>query len=133
MGNAIGFRAVERTHERIIPQQQDISATLSRHFNDEDLRAANHAALTFYHAHNLYDHIVELHCCLHVLECARAIGATRNCPNREDIGGDLLNVNANNYKLCNLAKATNNTNIFGLSMLGDRATIKNGSVQCYGV
>ena len=65
-GNALGFRLIERTHERVVPQQQDISGALSRPFNNGDLRSANHATLAtaiadIYHAHNISDHIVESH------------------------------------------------------------------------
>ena len=59
-----------------------------------------------------------------MLECARAVGATYKCPNRKDIDRDLLNVNAENYKMRNLQEATVDTDTFGLSMLGDGATIK---------
>ena len=67
-----------------------------------------------------------------MLECARAVGATYKCPNRKDIGGDLLNVNAKNYKMRNLEEATVDADTFGLAMLGDGATIKNGLVQRHG-
>ena len=59
-----------------------------------------------------------------MLEYARAVGATYKCPNRKDIGGDLLDVNAKNYKKRNLEEATVDADTFGLSMLGDGATIK---------
>ena len=44
-----------------------------------------------------------------MLECARSVGATYKCLNCKGIGGDLLNANAENYKLCNLAKKTKAT------------------------
>ena len=100
-----------------------------RPLTDGDLRKANHVALTtaiadFYHAHNTADNIVESHRWLNVLECARAVGAAYKCPNRKDIGEDLLNVNAKNYMMHNIAEAKVDADTFGLSMLGDRATIK---------
>ena len=52
------------------------------------------------------DNIVRSHRWLHVLECARAVEAAYKCPNCKDIGGDLLNVNAENYKMHKLAEAT---------------------------
>ena len=70
------------------------------------------------------DNIVRSHRWLHVLECTRAVGAAYKCPNCHDIGGDLLNVSAKNYKIHNLAEATVDADTFGLSMLGDGATIK---------
>ena len=42
--NALGFKSVQRKHQRVIPQQQDISAAVMRPLNDGDLRAANHTA-----------------------------------------------------------------------------------------
>ena len=60
-----------------------------------------------------------------VLECARAIGAIYNCPNHKNIVGDLLNINdTENYKIRNFKGATVGADTFGLSMLGDGATIK---------
>ena len=41
-----------------------------------------------------------------MLECTRAVEAAYKCPNCKDIGGDLLNVNAENYKMHKLAEAT---------------------------
>ena len=68
-----------------------------------------------------------------MLECARAAGATCKCPNRKDIGGDLLNINAKNYKIRNLKETTVDADAFGLSMLGDEAIIKkHGLVQRHG-
>lgn len=61
---------------------------------------------------------------LHVLESARAVGATYKCPNCKDIGGELLEVNSRNYRIHNLAEATKGADIFSLSMLGDEVTIK---------
>ena len=59
-----------------------------------------------------------------MLECVGSVGATYKCPNHKDIGGDLFNVNAKNYKMRNLEEATVDGDTFGLSMLGDGATIK---------
>ena len=135
--NSLGFEKVARKHHRVLPQQQDIHAAMTRPFTDGDLRAAKHTALTtaiaiFSHAHNISDHNVESQRWLHMLECARSVGATYKCPNCKDIGGDLLNVNAKNYKMRNLEEATVDADTFGLSMLGDGATIKNGLVQRHG-
>ena len=43
---SLGFEAVRRKHQRVVPQQQDISAAIMRPLTDGDLRAANHIALT---------------------------------------------------------------------------------------
>lgn len=101
--NSLGFETVARKHHRVLPQQQDIHAAMTRPSVDGDLRKANHTALTtgiagFFHAHNISDHTVESQRWLHVLQCARSMGSIYKCPNRNDIGGDLLNINALNYK-----------------------------------
>ena len=44
--NSLGFEKVARKHHRVLPQQQDIHAAMTRPFTDGDLRAANHTALT---------------------------------------------------------------------------------------
>ena len=68
-----------------------------------------------------------------MFECARAVGAAYlQMSQAKNIDGDLLNANAENYKVTNLAEATVNADTFGLSMLGDGAIIKNGVVQCHG-
>ena len=106
--SSLGFEAVPRKHQRVVPQQQDISAAMIRPLTNGDLRAANHTALTtaiaiFFHAHNIVSgHTVESRRWLHMPECARAVGATYKCPNCKDIGGDLLNINPKNYKIRNL-------------------------------
>ena len=137
--NSLGFEKVARKHHRVLPQQQDIHAAMTRPFTDGDLRAAaaNHTALTtaiadFFHAHNISDHTVESQRWRHVLECARSVGATYKCPNRKGIVGDLLDVNTQNYKKKNLEEATVDAYTFGLFMLGDGATMKNGLVQRHG-
>ena len=60
------------------------------------------------------------------------MGATYKYPNWKDIDEDLLDVNAQNYKKRNLEEAKVDADTFGLSMLGDGATIKNGLVQRHG-
>ena len=127
--NSLGFETVARKHHRVLPQQLDIHAAMTRPSRDGDLRKVNHTALTtaiadFFHAHNISDHTVESQRWLHVLQCARSVGSNYKCPNRKDIGGDLLNINALNYKKRNLDEATVDADIFGLAMLGDGATIK---------
>ena len=56
--NYLEFEAVPSKHQRLVPQQQGISAAMMRPLNDGNLRAANHTALTtasadFFYAHNI--------------------------------------------------------------------------------
>ena len=43
-GSGLEFMPTGRSHQRVIPQQQDITAAISRPFAEGDLRAANHTA-----------------------------------------------------------------------------------------
>ena len=110
------------------PTQPDITAAMERS-SSADVRVVNHALLTtsiadLFHAHNIPDSVVESPRFMKLLECARAVGQAYRCPNRHDIGGDLLEVNFKNYRDANLTVATRDAATFGLVVMGDGATIK---------
>ena len=59
-----------------------------------------------------------------VLHLARAIGPAYKPPNRNDVGGELLDLNWKTYCTASNKNLTDEADTFGLSFLGDMATIR---------
>ena len=124
----LGTQPITRTHERIIPNQMSIDAALTRPVVQGDLRSANNAALTsavadFWHAENIADRAVETARFQNVIERARYVGADYRLPNRADIAGCLLDVNARAYQTGNFQAVTKEGAKFGYTFSGDGATV----------
>ena len=124
----LGTQPITRTHERIIPNQMSIDAALTRPVVQGDLRSANNAALTsavadFWHAENIADRAVETARFQNVIERARYVGADYRLPNRADIAGCLLDVNARAYQTGNFVAVTKEGAKFGYTFEGDGAPV----------
>ena len=124
----LGTQVIAHTHERIIPGQMSIDAALTRPVIQKDLRAANNAALTtavadFFHAENIADRALETARFQNVIDRARCVGSDYRLPNRKDIAGCLLDVNAGAYKTGNFVAVTKEGPKFGYTFEGDGTTV----------
>ena len=110
------------------PSQMSIDAAFSKNFVQTDLRAANNSRLTtaiadMCHAENLPDRLVSTARFKEVIEAAKMVGPDYKLPNRNDIGGWLLEKNALAYKQGNLEEVTKDAPKFGYTMAGDGAQV----------
>lgn len=125
---ALGAEVIARTHDRIVPQQMAISTALSKPVVHADLRAANNARLTtaiadLWHAENIPDRTVMTPRFKEVIDAARMVGMDYKLPNRNHIGGYLLQENAAAYKKENYQEVTRDGPKFGYTLEGDGATV----------
>ena len=118
---------------------QRVCQTDIRHSNNSILEMA---IADFFHCENIPDRVVELVCFKQLLEKARYVGSDFKIPSRKKIGGkffflltiipiianklsgNLLDINYQAIYDSNKRLTTENANVFGLSWIGDSATIK---------
>ena len=117
------------------------------HVCQTDIQHSNNSILEmaivdFFHCENIPDHVVESTWFKQLLDKARYVGSDFKIPSRKKIGGrflflltfmpifanklsgNLLDINFQAIYNSNKRLTTENANVFGLSWIGDSATIK---------
>ena len=122
---ALRAKVLPRAHQRMIPSQIFIDAALSKLFVQSDLRAVNNSRLTtaiadMCNAQNLQDRLVGTRIFHEVIEAVKMVGPDYNIPNRNDIGGWLLQKNTLAYKQGNYEEVTKDGPKFGYLHHGRR-------------
>ncbi len=97
--------------------------------NTSDIRKSNNASVEmaiadFFHCENISDRVVESTRFIRLLKLACTVGEDFKMPSRSKIGGELLNLNYEVVYNANKAALCKEAHVFGLSFLGDGATIK---------
>jgi hypothetical protein len=93
-----------------------------------DIQKSNNATVeiaiaNFFHCENIPDAVVELPRFIWLVRMCRLVGEDSFVPNQKHIGGDLLNLNYANVYEQNKADLLKFAKVFGLTFLGDGATI----------
>ena len=128
--NTLGFAVVGMSRSRVgIPSNQPSIDAAVQNMTQTDIRISNNARLqmaiaSLWHEDNIADVIVESQRFALVLKYARLVGDDFKIPNRKMIGGSLLDINYKNCYSLNKVELLKEASIFGLTWLGDGATIK---------
>jgi hypothetical protein len=97
--------------------------------NSMDIRRCNNASVEmaiadFFHCENIADRVVESPCLARLIKLARLVGNDFKMPSRKKISGELLDLNFQTVYNENKALLCRDASVFGLSFIGDGATIK---------
>ena len=106
--------------------QPSISAGIN---HQTDIRQVNNtiaqmAIADFFHCENISDVVVETPRFKRMVHVLSKIGSDFEIPKRKQIGGPLLDLNFQTKYNDNKTNLLKNANVFGLSFLGDGATVK---------
>ena len=106
--------------------QQSISAGIH---HQTDIRQVNHtkaqmAIADFFHCENIPDSVVESPRFKRMVHVLSKTGSDFEIPKRKQIGGSLLDLNFQTKYNDNKANLLKGADVFGLSFLGDGATVK---------
>ena len=111
---------------RFYSSQPSISSALQ---NTVDIRKSNNASVEmaiadFFHCETIADSVVESPRFAQLLKLARTVGSNFKIPSRKKISGELLDLNYNAVYNENKTLLCSEASTFGLSFIGDGATIK---------
>jgi len=93
-----------------------------------DIRHSNNARVEmaiayFFHAQNIPDAVDESPAFKRLVRQCRLVDSTFVIPSKKKIGGELLNINFENFKEINKTNLLKEAAVFGIVIMGDGATI----------